>query len=323
MKEIHIGKNEENQRLDKFLRKYMPKASLSFIYKMLRKKNIKVNGQKSESTYILQQGDILQVYFSDETLLGFQDEKSIPEVKRGFSIVYEDENILLVNKPSGLIIHGDKNEENNTLINQAIRYLYEEGSYDPTKEKTFIPASVNRLDRNTSGLVMIGKNYPTVQSLNEMLRDKDRVHKYYIALVAGNITGERVLKGYLKKDEDKNQVRLLNREEEGAKYIHTIIRSITATDKYSLVEVEIITGRSHQIRLHLASIGHPIIGDSKYGDGILNLKLKKEFGLTHQFLHAYKLHFNNPINHLEYLSEKTFLCHLPKELEKIKKALLI
>ncbi len=323
MREIHIGSNEANQRLDKFLRKYMPKASLSFIYKMIRKKNIKVNNKKSENIYTLQQGDTVQIYFSDDTLEGFQEKRKIANIDINFSIVYEDENILIVNKPSGLIIHGDKKEEKETLINQVIKYLYDKGSYDPQKEKTFVPASVNRLDRNTSGLVIIGKNYPTVQSLNQMLRENYGVQKYYLALVVGNFSKKMTLKGYLKKDEEKNKVELLNKEEEGSKYIETIIKPIRSVKNYSLVEVEIITGRSHQIRLHLASIGHPIIGDLKYGNKIENKKMKDKFDLRRQFLHAYKLAFDKAINDLEYLSQKTFTCSLPKDLERIKEALKI
>lgn len=322
MKEIYIGKNEGNQRIDKFLRKYMPKASLSFIYKMLRKKNIKVNHQKSSNTYILQQGDTVQIYFSDETLEKFKETKNIPQVEKSFSIIYEDDNILLVDKPSGLLIHGDKKSGDNTLVNQVIKYLYDKGSYDPQKEKTFVPASVNRLDRNTSGLVIFGKNYPSVQILNEMLRDNDKVKKYYLAMVAGTISKEMVLKGYLVKDEKLNQVRLLDRAVEGSKFIHTIVKPVKADQNYSLVEVEIVTGRSHQIRLHLASIKTPIIGDLKYGDRRINHNLKEKLQLNRQFLHGYKLHFNDAMGHLDYLTKKTFICSLPKDLEMVERGLI-
>lgn len=321
MKEIRICKNEANQRLDKFLRKFMPNAPLSFIYKMLRKKNIKVNQKKSTNTYVLELGDTVQIYLNDETLKGFQDKKEVIEVKRSFSIVYEDENILLVNKPYGLIMHGDKKEGKNTLINQVIKYLNDKGDYDPEQEKTFVPASVNRLDRNTSGIVIIGKNHPTVQKLNELLRQNVGVQKMYLALVMGKITEEKVLKGFLKKDEFNNKVMILGKEEDNSKYIHTIIRPLKLFSRYSLVEVEIITGRSHQIRLHLASIGNPILGDPKYGNTMENQKMKAKFDLQRQFLHAYKLTFNNTLDHLEYLSNKTFQCPLPRELERIERSL--
>ena len=321
MKKINIGKNEANQRIDKFLRKYMPKAPLSFVYKMLRKRNIKVNQKRIDNTYILHEGDILEMYMSEETISEFQEQKKILSVDRSFSIVYEDENILFVGKPMGLLIHEDKHEGHNTLINQAIKYLYDKGEYNPTDEKTFVPASVNRLDRNTSGLVIIGKNYKTIQNLNEMLRNSNRVHKYYLAVVAGKVVSERVLRGYLIKDEAKNQVKITDIEEPGSKPIHSIIRPQKVSNKFSLVEVEIITGRSHQIRLHMASIGHPIIGDPKYGDTNINRNLKEDFGLTHQFLHAYRLYFEDCTGHLEYLSGKSFLCPLPENLERIENTL--
>lgn len=318
MREISIGKNEENQRIDKFLRKYMPKASLSFIYKMIRKKNIKVNQKRIDNHYILQAEDKIQLYLSEETIQSFLNKKEIHNVAQTFGIVYEDENILLAEKPQGLLVHEDMHESQNTLVNQVIKYLFDKGEYDPEVEKTFVPASVNRLDRNTSGIVIIGKNNETIQNLNEMIRSRNAIKKYYLTVVAGNLTSKGELKGYLVKDEKNNKVRLTEQKEAKAKFMHTIYHSIKTNGKYSLIEVEIITGRTHQIRLHLASKGNYIIGDRKYGDRKVNQIFKEKFDLQNQFLHAYKICFDTCIGNLKYLEGKTFFSSLPEKLENIK-----
>jgi 23S rRNA pseudouridine955/2504/2580 synthase len=322
VRELNVGKNEGNQRIDKFLRKYLPKASLGFIYKMIRKKNIKVNGGRIDNDYMLQDGDMVQLYLSEETIEGFSEKKEVKTVRMSFKVVYEDENILLVNKPFGLLVHGDSREKKNTLINQVMSYLHAKGEYDPRDEKTFVPASVNRLDRNTSGIVIFAKNYETVQNLNKMIREKEYIRKYYLTIVKGSVRKGQELKGYLTKDEDRNRVRLAAREDEDAKEIHTIYKPLKRTDEFSLLEVEIITGRTHQIRLHLSSIGHPIIGDSKYGNPRINQMMKKEFGLDTQFLHAYKIFFDKCVGNLTYLEGKSFEAVLPKRLKDIEDGLI-
>jgi 23S rRNA pseudouridine955/2504/2580 synthase len=322
VRELNVGKNEGNQRIDKFLRKYLPKASLGFIYKMIRKKNIKVNGGKIDNDYILKEGDMIQLYLSEDTVEGFSEKKEVKTVRMSFKIVYEDENILLVNKPFGLLVHGDSREKKNTLINQVMSYLHGKGEYNPRDEKTFVPASVNRLDRNTSGIVIFAKNYETVQNLNKMIREKEYIRKYYLTIVKGSVRKGQELKGYLTKDEERNRVRLAAREDEDAKEIHTIYKPLKRTDEFSLLEVEIITGRTHQIRLHLSSIGHPIIGDSKYGNPRINQMVKKDFGLDTQFLHAHKIFFDKCVGNLTYLEGKSFEASLPKRLKDIEDRLL-
>lgn len=322
VREIQIGKNEENQRIDKFLRKYMPKASLGFIYKMIRKNNVKVNGNKIDNDYVLKDGDAMQLYLKEDTIENFIESREVRRIKRTFQIVYEDDHLLLVNKPYGLLVHGDCQEKKNTLINQVTGYLYAKGEYDPKAEKTFAPASVNRLDRNTSGIVIIGKNYETVQNLNQMIREKHHIRKFYLTVVKGQVKSGGELKGYLLKDERGNKAKIAEKEENG-KDIHTMYRPLKTNKDYSLLEVEIITGRTHQIRLHLSAIGHPIVGDPKYGDKSINQVMKKNFGLENQFLHAYRISFEKCIGNLKYLEGKSFEAPLPQRLKEIEQSLFI
>lgn len=321
MKEIVIGSNEENQRIDKFLKKYFPKASLSFLYKMLRKKNIKVNNGRVEPQYILKGGDAIQLYFSEDTILSFQEEKKIDDVDMDFQILYEDQNILLVNKPAGLLVHEDAKESKNTLVSQVIKYLYDKMEYDPTHEKTFVPASINRIDRNTSGIVIFGKNYGSVKNLNEMMRQKDAVRKYYRTIVKGRMTKPQELSDFLWKDEKLNQVQIVERHRTGAKEIRTRLKPIKSNGSFSLLEVEIITGRSHQIRLHLSSIGHPIIGDAKYGDPRINKGFGNKYNLNNQLLHAYRIVFEKAVGTMQYLAGREFICPLPAIFHQIEKDL--
>ncbi|MFZ5965631.1 MAG: RluA family pseudouridine synthase [Bacillota bacterium] len=318
MREIQIGKNEENQRLDKFIRKYMPKATLSFVYKMIRKKNIKVNGSKVENDYILKNGDILQLYLKDETIEGFSEKKEIQNIDISFSVIYEDHNILIVDKPYGLLVHEDRKESKDTLNNQVLLYLYEKGDYDPMQEKTFVPAPVNRLDRNTSGIILIGKNYESLQNLNMMIRDRDSIKKHYLALVTGEVTKDHVLKGFLYKDQIRNKAKLVQENEAQGKPIHTIVKPIKSNHRFSLLDVEIVTGRTHQIRLHLSSLGHPIVGDVKYTEEKQKISSSEILCLGRYFLHAYKIEFKKSTGNLQYLEGKTFLSPLPNDLEKAK-----
>ncbi len=321
MIEIHIKKNESDQRIDKFLRKYMPKAPLSLIYRLLRKKQVKVNAKKVYNHYVLREGDIVQLYIREENIREFTQTKMIKAVEKNFSIIYEDSNLLLVDKPQGLLVHSDRNENQNTLIDQVIRYLYEKGEYDPTTEKTFIPACVNRLDRNTSGLVLIGKNHQGLQSLNKMMRER-WIRRYYLALVKGSVIQEGELKGRLIKD-DKNKARIVKSNESFGKAIHTIYKPIQYNPHWSLLEIEIVTGRPHQIRLHLSDIGHPIIGDYKYGDFAINEGFQKKFGLKYQLLHAYKIFFENTTENISYLRGRTFYSSLPPFFNQVGKYLFL
>ncbi len=315
MKEIRITKNEENQRLDKFLLKYMNKASKGFVYKMLRKKRIKYNGGRAEGSELLHAGDILQLYLAEETLQSFMEEKTVAEAKRHFGIVYEDEDILVVSKPAGLLTHPEKSGDKDTLIDQILYYLYQKGQYIPEADSSFTPALCNRLDRNTSGIVIAGKTLRGVQAVNEAIRSH-KLEKYYLTLVAGEIREAGEITAYLTKDEEKNQVRVSVKEGMGRKTL-TKYRPIAHAKGYTLLEIQLITGKTHQIRAHMQSIGHPVVGDRKYGAEHSNEKFRREYGLSNQFLHALRIEWKEKDGALGYLCGKEMTAPLPKNLQAI------
>ncbi len=315
MKEIKITKNEENQRLDKFLLKYMNKASKGFLYKMLRKKRIKYNGGRAEGSELLKAGDTLQLYLAEETISSFMEEKTVAEAKRHFAIVYEDDDILVVNKPAGLLTHPEKSSDKDTLIDQILYYLYQKGQYLPEADSSFTPALCNRLDRNTSGIVIAGKTLKGVQAVNEAIRSH-KLDKYYLTLVAGEIREAGEITAYLKKDEEKNQVRISKREGSGKKTM-TKYRPLACAKGYTLLEIHLITGKTHQIRAHMQSIGHPVVGDRKYGSEHSNQKFREEYALSNQFLHAIRVEWKEKDGPLGYLYGKEMTALLPKTLQEI------
>lgn len=314
MIKILIGKNEENQRLDRFLRKYYRNAPLSAIYKLIRK-DIKINGKRGKEDTILTLGDEIFVYISEEESQAWQAEKKEHKAKKQFTVAYEDENILAVDKPFGLLTHGDFFEKKHHLTNQVISYLAEKNEYSAAAEKTFAPAPANRLDRNTTGLVLFGKNAAALKELNAMFRDRDCIGKYYLTITAGMLKAPLHLTDRMEKDTRLNKVSPV---ETGGKLMETIATPLASKKGYSLVEVRLITGRTHQIRAHLAMAGYPIIGDAKYGDRRVNVEAAKKYNLTTQFLHAYKLYFNKGTGCLEYLQELEITAPLPQRAESIK-----
>lgn len=320
MVKLTITENEDKQRLDRFLKKYLKNAPLSYIYKIIRK-DVKINGKRGNVETMLENGDEVCIYISDEELAKLTKKKTTQKAKKQFGIAYEDENILIAEKPFGLLTHGDATEKKNHLANQVISYLIEKGEYNPAKERTFVPSPANRLDRNTTGLVIFGKNSAALQTLNFMIREKGYVSKYYLTIVAGKLEKELILKDKMEKDGRTNTVTVKSLEEEGGKVMETIARPIISKNGYTLVEVELVTGRTHQIRAHLAGAGYPIIGDSKYGEPRVNRKIAERFKLSTQFLHAYKLSFHNGKEPLEYMVGRNVEGALPPNLERIKREL--
>lgn len=322
MKKIQITENDANQRIDKYIKKLLVNAPTNFIYKMFRKKDIKVNGKKVNEKYILKNNDVVEMFLYEDKFKEFTATKDIYNVKKTFKVLYEDNHVLIVYKPAGLLVHEDKNESVNTLTNQVLSYLANKNELDLSRENTFIPGPVHRLDRNTSGIVIFGKTLAALQVLNEMIKQRHCIEKSYLTICKGKVNQKRNLKGYIVKLDDQAQVKLVNKDYPGALTMETIVKPVKYNNDYSKVEVTLITGRMHQIRVHLSSIDHPIIGDRKYGDFELNKFVKKEFGLNHQLLHAYKIRFVKTFGILAYLQDKEIVCPVPKLFEKIENRLI-
>ncbi len=370
MIKITAGRNDAEQRLDRFLRKYLRSAALGNIYKIIRK-DIKINGSRAgvKNETVIHEGDEISLYISDadfEKYTGGSNASGSAEAPRGagrdagnapsaagkkrprrsFGIIYEDENIIAVEKPYGLLTHGDGREKKNTLVNQVIDHLIEKGDYVPRLERSFTPAAVNRLDRNTTGIVLLGKNAAALRTLNAMIRSKESVSKYYITIVKGELEGELRLEGELVKDEARNIVSVSAQADESgaqgatasgcppdasrtgrpaspqaaggrAKQITTIARPLAVNNGFTLAEIELITGRTHQIRAHMASAGHPVIGDTKYGDPAVNASVASRYGLKAQLLHAYRLVINDADEPLAYLKGREFKAPLTKQAAKV------
>lgn len=332
MREIEINEKNAGSRLDKIVCKYLDKASQGFVYKMLRKKNIVLNGKKAAGSEIVNAGDVVTLYLSEETVAKFKSGLSVSRAKKAkeepakgenklpagrkvtlnFSstIVFNDDNIIAFNKPQGVLSQKVRPEDYS--LND---YLLEV----VPKDELFTPGISNRLDRNTTGLVLAGKNPAASRALNEAIKERF-ISKKYITLVAGLLDGEAVIDGYLTKDEKRNIVKVYDSKEEAggdADRIITGYRPMASTRDFTLLEVDLVTGKSHQIRAHLASIGHPVVGDAKYGDAKINERFKADFGLKSQFLHAWKMEFNEMKGILEYLNGTAIRAELPAKFAAI------
>ncbi len=304
MKSFVIGENEANQRLDKFLTKSLPALPQSLMYKYIRTKRIKVNSKRAAISTRLAAGDKVDLYINDEFFEKREERYDFLRASKNLDIIYEDENIILLNKKVGLLSHPDDKEYADTLITRVKRYLYEKSEYDPDKESSFTPALVNRIDRNTAGIVIAAKTAEALRILNQKMKDRE-LHKYYLCVIHGKPQkSSGILEGYLVKDEKNNIVTVYKNQREGAKTIRTKYRVLESKNGLSLVEIELLTGRTHQIRAHFASIGHPLLGDGKYGRNELN----KKSGLKKQCLCSYKLEFDfsTDAGALEYLNGRSF-----------------
>lgn len=354
MKQFYVEQNEAGQRLDKLLSKLLNKAPKSFLYKMLRKKNIVLNGKKADGSEKLSLKDEITMFLSDETIAQFTEQTEAVEHHKELDIVYEDQHILVVNKPIGELSQKAEKEDV-SMVEYILSYLLTSKQLTREQLASFKPGICNRLDRNTSGLLIAGKSLPGLQEMAEILKNRS-LGKYYLCIVKGRLEGRKRIEGYLSKDEDINKVTIYPAKNGDAEYICTEyeplliaegnngLRSVrteqptgtgttAAFEKkpeaamegtkgaYTLLQVKLITGRSHQIRAHLASLGHPLIGDYKYGDQKTNHYFKTNYGLTHQLLHSYRMEFPKLTGELSYLSGKMLTAKEPEIFLQIKKDL--
>ena len=303
MKEFIINQNDSGQRVDKFLQKAVKRLPQSLMYKYLRTKRIKLNGKKCEISTKLQFGDKMELYINDE----FFDERIENEfmaAPANLNIVYEDENILLIDKKNGLVVHEDDEQTVDTLINRVKHYLFDKGEYNPLEESSFAPSLCNRLDRNTGGIVIAAKNAESLRILNQKIKDRELEKRYLCVTVCLPPKDSDTATAYLEKDETKNQVFVSDKKTSKNKTIITKYTVIAKKGQLALLDVDLITGRTHQIRAHLAHLGCPILGDGKYGLNNIN----KEYNIKTQALYSYKLTFKFTTDSgiLSYLDSKSF-----------------
>ncbi len=333
MKKIVVSKNEAGQKLLKLLAKYLDAAPQSFLHKMLRKKNITLNGKRADGSELLRETDEVCLFLSDETIVSFQGKKTDgttgveqgakkqkPKELSEIRVVYEDGDVLVINKPVG-VLSQKAVPEDFSLNEWVIAYLLDNGALNAEEMQTFRPGVCNRLDRNTSGLITAGKSLAGLQTLSALFKDRT-VHKDYYCIVCGRIKGASRLKGYLEKDVRTNKVMVEpEKSSEESSYIETEYTPVTASDRYTLLKVRLITGKTHQIRAHLASVGHPLLGDAKYGNMPVNKEMRERFGLKNQLLHAAILTFPKEMKDCEALAGKQFMAPVPKLFERIAREL--
>ncbi len=332
MQSLTIGPNQAGQRFDKFLHKYLPEAPTGFLYKMLRKKNITLNGKKAEGKEMLSEGDQVAFFLAQETIDKFtkagtasansaEGSEYLDAYRKlkNIQVVYEDAHALILNKPAGILTQ--KAAPTELSLNEwLIGYLLQKGSITPEELHSFKPSVCNRLDRNTSGLVLCGKSLAGSQQLSGLIHDRT-IRKFYRTVVGGRITNGKRIEGYLVKDSKTNTVRILSGDvrNDGDRIITAYEPLIQLDDKYTYLEVELITGKTHQIRAHLSGIGHPLLGDAKYGNQKINQSVKQAYGLHFQLLHAYRLEFPEITGALANLSGQTVTAPLPAVFTKILK----
>ncbi len=305
MKELTIGKNDAGQRLDRFVSKSLPLLPSALLQKYIRLKRIKVNGTRAQRDQRLQEGDVLQLYINDEFFDQPKEENMFLTLFRpSLDIVYEDENLMLLNKRPGLVVHADETEKVNTLINHIQAYLYQKREWNPRWENAFTPALCNRIDRNTGGIVIAAKNAETLRIINEKIRDREIDKRYLCITVGAPKPAEGKIECFLLKDEKKKQVTVYHKPVPGGKTALTRYRTLEKRGELALLEVELLTGRTHQIRASFADLGCPLLGDGKYGRGEVN----KRYSETRQALYSYQLTFtfSTDAGLLNYLNGRTF-----------------
>lgn len=304
MKEFKINQNDANQRLDKFLSKAVKKLPKNLLYKYIRLKRIKVNGKRCEISTRLCEGDVISLYINDEF---FEEHTAKPDfmlAKADIDIVYEDDNIMLLNKKCGLVVHEDNEGSYDTLINRVLKYLYDKGEYNPDEELSFTPSLCNRIDRNTSGIVICAKNAESLRILNQKIKDRELCKKYLCITIDIPKKKQDRITAYLEKNESTNTVYISDRKTEKNKTIITDYKVLKTNGRLALCEIDLITGRTHQIRAHMAHIGYPLLGDGKYGVN----KVNSGFGIKTQALCSYYLRFDFKTDGgiLNYLDKKDF-----------------
>ena len=314
MREFIINDSENGLTLEKYVFKVLPAAPMSFIYKLFRKKDIKVNGHHEDKKYRLTTNEVVAIYINDAQFDEFQKEKDlVPNLKIKDWIIYEDKNVLFVNKPRGLLVQ--KSAPNDESLDQlVIEYLMATSQYDPNKELAFVPGPAHRLDRNTSGIVAFGKNHDTLTMLFDLFKSHDLINKHYLALVVGNVEKDKdTITAPLKKDEKNNKVIVAK----DGKKAQTVYKVVKRFNDYTLLDVTLLTGRTHQIRVHMSYINHPVVGDSKYGNFDANKLFKDQYHFANQFLHAYKIGFGDLPAPLTKLSKKEFVAEPNEEIANI------
>ncbi|MDE7243583.1 MAG: RluA family pseudouridine synthase [Oscillospiraceae bacterium] len=315
MRELTVGKNDAGQRLDRFLSKAMPLLPPALLQKYIRIKRVKCNGARCQRDRRLQEGDVLQLYINDEFFeQPREDNLFLTLFQPKLNILYEDENILLADKRPGMVVHADETEKVNTLINHIQAYLYQKREWNPKWENAFAPALCNRIDRNTGGIVIAAKNAQALRILTEKIREREITKKYFCVVLGRPEPANGCLECFLLKDEGKKQVSVYRHPVPGGKSAKTLYWTRTSRDGLSLVEAELLTGRTHQIRASFAAAGHPLLGDGKYGQGSVNRK----YGETRQALYSHYLRFDfsTDAGILEYLRGKEFYV---KEVPFVKK----
>ncbi len=304
MKEFTVSEKDDGERLNRWLADVAPALPGAMMYRYLRLKRIKLNGKRAAAGDRLHRGDVVALYISDEFFVGAPTRESFMAAGKALSVVFEDANIALLYKPAGLSVHDDDTGNSDTLLNRFLRYLFEKGEYAPRADESFTPALCNRLDRGTFGIVIAAKNRAALEEMNAAVKRRD-VQKFYLCAVLGSVTAAAEKRAFLLKDEKKNRVSVFDSPRPGAKEIITRFRPLRRRGELTLLEVELVTGRTHQIRAHLAYLGYPVLGDGKYGRGDVN----RRYGLSRQALCAWKLHFNFARDNyplLAYLDQREF-----------------